>query len=220
MHQPPNQLMSMPRNIQTHSNWNSQLQRPNILTASLYQNQTWKFVCIVRSIRIWLLVSGFPLKSVVKFLSNMKRCLRVDTSYGSNSKRHRSKSGNKQLETIAKIWKERNITCFEAPLVAPFPRDFLFWICSLVFTKSNGCIMQTSTNPADPPEIICKAACFNSDGFGFSAFFAVSLLILNRFPLSTEKAQVNVQSCFSFRLRSAANKHHEHMIYWQALQRW
>lgn len=59
------------------------------------------------------------------------------------------------------------------------PMDFLFWICNLVLTKSSGCMMQTSTNPAEPPATICSAACFSSEIFGFSDVVADSVPIVN-----------------------------------------
>lgn len=59
------------------------------------------------------------------------------------------------------------------------PMDFLVWIWSRVLAKSNGCIIHTSTKPAEPPATICKPACFNNGGFGFSDLFTESALIMN-----------------------------------------
>lgn len=37
--------------------------------------------------------------------------------------------------------------------------------------------MHTSTKPADPPAIICKAACFSKDGFVSSEFFFMLVIL-------------------------------------------
>lgn len=45
--------------------------------------------------------------------------------------------------------------------VVPLPEVKLFWSCILVLTTSNGCIMQTSMNPADPPAATWNPARFH-----------------------------------------------------------